>query len=65
MLYLYHGREVITMKTYYRFLFSTQEILEFDAEMVSFKTAERRAKEWAKDSNATYEYCGMVKHKEF
>lgn len=48
------------MKNYYRFLFATtQEILEFDAEMVSFKTAERKAYEWAKDADSTCEYLGI------
>lgn len=53
------------MATYYRFIFATQEILEFDVERVSFKTAERRAKQWAKDSETTYEYMGTYTHKEF
>lgn len=48
------------MNTYYRFLFAdTQEILEFDTERVSFKTAERKAMEWAKDVHSTCEYLGI------
>lgn len=50
------------MKSYYRFYISTEEILEFDTEMVSFKTAERRAKAWAKNVNASCEYKGIFEH---
>lgn len=49
------------MKTYYRFIFSTEEILEFDADMVSFSEAESRARKWAEDSKATFEYLGAFK----
>lgn len=49
------------MKTYYRFYFATtQEILEFDTEMVSFKTAERKAWAWARDAKSTCEYLGII-----
>lgn len=54
-------REVNKMKTYYRFIFSTEEILEFDADMVSFSEAESRARKWAEDSKATFEYLGAFK----
>lgn len=48
------------MKTYYRFLFATtHEILEFDTDAVSFKTAERKAHAWAKDAHSTVEYLGI------
>ena len=50
------------MKRYYRFYMSTEEILEFDAEKVSFETAKRRAKAWAKNANASCEYKGIFEH---
>ena len=50
------------MKRYYRFYISTEEILEFDAEMVSFETAKRRAKAWAKEQEALCEYKGIFEH---
>ncbi len=50
------------MKTYYRFYFATEEILEYDTERVSYKVACRKAKEWAEMSATTFEYCGIVSH---
>lgn len=56
----YSEREVLTMKTYYRFYFATEEILEYDTECVSYKVALRKAIEWAKMSHTTFEYLGIV-----
>lgn len=54
------------MTTYYRFLIEeTQEILEFNAEMVTFSTAERKAYAWAKEVHASCKYLGEFKHKKF
>lgn len=50
------------MKRYYRFYISTEEILEYNADMVSFETAKRRAKAWAKNANASCEYKGIFEH---
>jgi len=53
-------REVLTMKDYYRFLFAdTEEILEFDTEMWSYKKAELKARQWAKESGSTWKYLGI------
>lgn len=48
------------MNEYYRFIFSTDEIIDYSADMMSFRVAERRAIRWAKDCNATYTYIGIV-----
>lgn len=50
------------MKSYYRFYISTEEILEYDAERVSFKTAKRKAEAWARSQEATCEYKGIFEH---
>lgn len=52
------------MTTYYRFFIEgTQEILEFDTEKVTFATAERKVRAWAKDAHSIYEYLGIFEHK--
>ena len=53
------------MKSYYRFYIHSkveEEILEYDNGMVSFETAKRRAKAWAKNANASCEYKGIFEH---
>ena len=50
------------MKSYYRFYMSTEEILEYDTEMVSFETAKSKAEAWAREQEALCEYKGIFEH---